>query len=203
MDWIAKESSAATRSKTAAALGLGPDVASVFGHSTPSPWVAKTLQDKLKKNSVKQVDLPGENPPKPIWSLPERVQNPDYSFDKWIKDVVKKSSELEDVKKSVEDDNEQLDKEIADRLKKDDQEDKEKEDKEKEDKEKEDKEEKKDDHLKKDDQNKQFKEKKGEEVKSKKPQKNSQEENGGKESKWVSQKKEMEKVGRHESQKDS
>ncbi len=194
MDWIAKESSAATRSKTAAALGLGPDVASVFGHSTPSPWVAKTLQDKLKKNSVKQVDLPGENPPKPIWSLPERVQNPDYSFDKWIKDVVKKSSELEDVKKSVEDDNEQLDKEIADRLKKDDQEDKE---------DKEDKEEKKDDHLKKDDQNKQFKEKKGEEVKSKKPQKNSQEENGGKESKWVSQKKEMEKVGRHESQKDS
>lgn len=122
-DWIvAKESSPATRSKTAAALGLGPDVASPFGHSTPPPWQAKRLLGKLKKNG-KDSKLPGENPPKPTWTIPEKVQNPDYSFDKWLKDVVKKTTELSDMRKSAEEEDDRLDKEIESRLK-----DKEKED---------------------------------------------------------------------------
>lgn len=119
---MARESSPATRSKTAAALGLGPDVASPFGHSTPPPWQAKRLLAKLKKNG-KDSKLPGENPPKPTWTIPEKVQNPDYSFDKWLKDVVQKATELTDMRKSAEEEDDRLGKEIESRLK-----DKEKED---------------------------------------------------------------------------
>lgn len=116
-DWmIAKESSPATRSKKAAALGLGPDFASVYGHSTPAPWIAKRLEKNLKKKSSKS-NLPGDDPPAPIWTIPEKAQQPDYSFDTWLQDVVKKSGELADAKKSADEENERLDKEITDRLK--------------------------------------------------------------------------------------
>jgi hypothetical protein len=56
-DWVAiRESSAATRSKKEAAKGTGPDVASPFGHSTPSPDVSKKIVDKLGKKKKKKDD---------------------------------------------------------------------------------------------------------------------------------------------------
>ena len=44
-DWLkVKESSASTRNKWNAALGLQPMYsADVFGHATPAPWIADSL----------------------------------------------------------------------------------------------------------------------------------------------------------------
>ncbi len=56
-DWVSiRESSSATRSKKEAAKGTGPDVSSPFGHSTPSPDVAKKIVDKLGKKKKKKDD---------------------------------------------------------------------------------------------------------------------------------------------------
>ena len=51
-EWLkTQESSASTRNKWNAALGLQPMYsADVFGHATPRPWVAEKLLKKLKKN---------------------------------------------------------------------------------------------------------------------------------------------------------
>lgn len=55
-DWLkSNESSASTRNKWNAALGLQPMYsADVFGHSTPRPWIAEKLTKKLKKKSKKK-----------------------------------------------------------------------------------------------------------------------------------------------------
>lgn len=55
-DWIkARESSPSTRNKYYAALGLQPMYsADVFGHSTPPPWQAKRLLNKLKKSKKRK-----------------------------------------------------------------------------------------------------------------------------------------------------
>lgn len=55
-DWVkVKESSPATRNKTAAALGLQPMYsADVFGHATPPAWQVKKLVGKLKKKKKKK-----------------------------------------------------------------------------------------------------------------------------------------------------
>ncbi len=106
-DWIlAKESSAATRSKTAAALCLGPDVASVFGHSTPPAWQTERLLKKLSKS--KDGKLPGENPPAAKWNLPE--QSPDYSFDKWVGNLLKKKKEEDDHQEKADEEEKEIDK---------------------------------------------------------------------------------------------
>jgi len=49
-----RESSASTRLKTQAALGLAPPVADIFGHSTPPPWQVKRLMRSLKKRKRKK-----------------------------------------------------------------------------------------------------------------------------------------------------
>ena len=123
-DWIlTKESSPATRSKQQAALGLGPDYASVFGHSTPPPWQVERLLKGNKKSKKKNKKLPGEDPPKPMWTIPEKVQSPDYSFDKWLQDAMHKSKETEEDKAKAEKEGEKLDKEIADKKEKKEKED--------------------------------------------------------------------------------
>lgn len=54
-DWIKiKESSAATRIKTQAALGLAPPVADIFSRSTPPPWQVERLTKALKKSHKKK-----------------------------------------------------------------------------------------------------------------------------------------------------
>jgi hypothetical protein len=55
-DWLkVKESSASTRNKWNAALGLQPMYsADVYGHSTPRPWIAEKLVNKLKKKKKKK-----------------------------------------------------------------------------------------------------------------------------------------------------
>lgn len=48
-DWLKmRESSAATRLKTQAALGLAPPVADIFSRSTPPPWQVERLTKSLK-----------------------------------------------------------------------------------------------------------------------------------------------------------
>jgi len=125
-DWVlTKESSPATRSKQQAALGLGPDYISVFGRSTPAPWQVERLTKKAKKKGDKtKYKVPGEDPPKPVWNIPEKNQNPDYSFDQWLQAAMRKSKELESDKESAEKEDQKLDKEIADKLKEKEKEDK-------------------------------------------------------------------------------
>ena len=55
-DWIhTRESSASTRNKWMAALGLQPMYsADVFGHATPRPWVAEKLLKNIKKKKKKK-----------------------------------------------------------------------------------------------------------------------------------------------------
>ena len=55
-DWLkVKESSASTRNKWNAALGLQPMYsADVFGHATPAPWIADSLTKKLKKKKKRK-----------------------------------------------------------------------------------------------------------------------------------------------------
>lgn len=116
-DWIiAKESSAATRSKTAAALGLGPDVASVFGHSTPPAWQTERLLKKLKSSKKgSNSELPGEEPAAPKWYLPE--QSPDYSFDKWVGNLLKKKKETDEQKEKADKEEKEIDSKSKSRLK--------------------------------------------------------------------------------------
>ncbi len=115
-DWIiAKESSAATRSKNAAALGLGPDVASVFGHSTPPAWQTERLLKKLKSPKKSNSKLPGEEPSAPKWYLPE--QSPDYSFDKWVGNLLKKKKETDEQKEKADKEEKEIDSKSKSRLK--------------------------------------------------------------------------------------
>lgn len=54
-DWLKiKESSAATRLKTQAALGLAPPVADIFSRATPPPWQVERLTKALKKSHKKK-----------------------------------------------------------------------------------------------------------------------------------------------------
>lgn len=51
-DWLkVKESTAFTRSRQAAATGLGPSIpdAEINSHSTATPWVAKAIKKRNKK----------------------------------------------------------------------------------------------------------------------------------------------------------
>jgi len=54
-DWVKiRESSAATRLKTQAALGLAPPVADIFSHGTPPPWQVERLTKALKRSHKKK-----------------------------------------------------------------------------------------------------------------------------------------------------
>lgn len=85
----ARESSPATRSKTASALGLGPDVADVFGHATPPPWQTERLLKKLHKGKPKKDDEDDE----PIEE--KREMRPDYSFDRLVRKAAAASDEID------------------------------------------------------------------------------------------------------------
>lgn len=53
-DWLKiRESSASTRLKRQAALGLAPPVADIFSHGTPPPWQVDRLKSALKKSHAK------------------------------------------------------------------------------------------------------------------------------------------------------
>jgi len=114
-DWItAKESSAATRSKTMAALGMGPtstSAASVFGRSTPPPWQVERLTKK-KKRGKGYKGYPELTVKNDIWTIPEEDRSPDYTFDKWLQSALVKAQELSDAKTAAEEEDEKLDKEI-------------------------------------------------------------------------------------------
>jgi len=120
-DWItAKESSAATRSKTQAALGLGPtstSAASVFGRSTPPPWQVERLTKKKKGKGKGYKGHPELTVKNDIWTIPEEDRSPDYTFDKWLQSALVKAQELSDAKKAAEEEDEKLDKEIDAKLK--------------------------------------------------------------------------------------
>jgi hypothetical protein len=54
-EWLAmKESSAFTRSRREAALGLKPPMADFMSRSTPTPFEMKSLKKKLKKKRKKK-----------------------------------------------------------------------------------------------------------------------------------------------------
>jgi hypothetical protein len=54
-DWLKiRESSAATRLKRQAALGLAPPVADIFSRATPPPWQVDRLKSALKKSHSKK-----------------------------------------------------------------------------------------------------------------------------------------------------
>lgn len=53
-DWLkVKESTAFTRSRNQAALGLGPSIpdAEINSHDTAKPWVSKAIKDRNKGKS--------------------------------------------------------------------------------------------------------------------------------------------------------
>jgi hypothetical protein len=63
-DWVlSKESSAFTRSRQAAALGLGPDIpdASMNSRSTASPWMLEGKKKKKKKKKKKRSEKSKKN----------------------------------------------------------------------------------------------------------------------------------------------
>jgi septal ring factor EnvC (AmiA/AmiB activator) len=106
----ARESSAATRSKTAAALGLGPDVADVFGHATPPPWQAEKLLKKLKKkNKKKDSDIKDDV---------KESATPDYSFDKLVKKAASAAQEIDKELTQGEKDAEEIEKKIKNKKEK-------------------------------------------------------------------------------------
>ncbi len=86
-DWI-KESSPATRSKTMAALGLGPDVADVFGHATPPAWIADELLDRRERDAKKSKK-------KKKRSLEEKAMTPNHDVDRVIDKAMTAAEEIE------------------------------------------------------------------------------------------------------------
>lgn len=103
--YSAQESSAATRSKTASANDLGPDVADVFGHSTPPPWQVEKLLKKLGKKKTKTKD--------PTEPLEEgRGKSPNYSFDRFIQKAKQSSDKIDKDIDDANNENDRLDKEI-------------------------------------------------------------------------------------------
>jgi len=54
-DWLQiRETSASTRRRRQAALGLAPPVADIFSRSTPAPWEVERLTKSLKKSKKKK-----------------------------------------------------------------------------------------------------------------------------------------------------
>lgn len=56
IDWMTtKESTAFTRARNQAALGLGPSIpdAEINSHDTARPWVSKAIQKRNKKKKKK------------------------------------------------------------------------------------------------------------------------------------------------------
>jgi len=86
-DWlIAQESSAATRSRSAAFYGTGPKIASPFSHSTPPPGMVNKLLDDLdEKPKKKKKDKKDEG----------HEKMPDYSFDAFLQKVQKTKQEID------------------------------------------------------------------------------------------------------------
>ncbi len=101
-DWFnSQESSAATRSRTAAFLGLGPDIASPFGHSTPPPGMVDKLLSKLKKKKKKKKKK----------KLDENEgQVPDYSFDGFVKKLMNAKKDIDKDVEDAEEEDEELEK---------------------------------------------------------------------------------------------
>lgn len=93
-DWFySQESSASTRARNAAFLGLGPKIASPFSHSTPSPAMVDKLLDDLKpkkKKKKKKKKKLHEN----------KSKTPDYSFDTFVKRMIQLEK---DIKKDLKD----------------------------------------------------------------------------------------------------
>lgn len=84
-DWFnSYESSAFTRSRTAAALGLGPKIASPFSRSTPSAdTVEKLLNDLEDKPKKKKKKKKNES------------SKPDYSFDNFFRKIIDTKKDIE------------------------------------------------------------------------------------------------------------
>lgn len=105
----ASESTASTRAKKAAALGLGPDVADVFGHSTPPPWQVDKL---LKKNKKSKKDI-----------QERKEMQPDYSFDRFVRKAASTSDQIDKEISKGDKESDQIDKKVSkEKLSKKDQE---------------------------------------------------------------------------------
>lgn len=111
-DWLAmKESSPATRSKTAAALGLGPDVADVFGHATPPPWQVEKLTAKRRNKKKKASEACDDE------SIEEKVRYPDYTTDKLYNRAKQSSKTIDDEIETAEQEIEDLEQDLESRRK--------------------------------------------------------------------------------------
>lgn len=142
-EWLGAqdESSAATRSKHAAAMGLGPDVADVFGHATPPPAIAAILlkklgdpnHDKIKKPKKKKDSIPLPESADltqqefmdllskklaQVKDLNEKAQIPNYAFDQFIKSAEKAKGDIDKEEKSADKKSKDLDKKAEDKKKK-------------------------------------------------------------------------------------
>jgi hypothetical protein len=107
---VARESRSITRSKSAAARGLGPKISDVFGHSTPSPWEV----EKLLK--IKRTNSPNEPPKAPFKEGKE--MRPNYSFDRLVRKAAAASQEVDSELDKAQKDADRIDKEKAKKDKK-------------------------------------------------------------------------------------
>ena len=100
-DWLKiRESSASTRLKRQAALGLAPPVADIFSHGTPPPWQVDRLKSALKKSHAKKKKK--KNKKKNMVSEASKPQPINKSMDSFIvaiEKLVKDLWELRRIKK--------------------------------------------------------------------------------------------------------
>lgn len=100
-DWLKiRESSASTRLKRQAALGLAPPVADIFSHGTPPPWQVDRLKSALKKSHAKKKKK--KNKKKNMVSEASKPQPINKSIDSFIvaiEKLVKDLWELRRIKK--------------------------------------------------------------------------------------------------------
>jgi len=83
-DWFnSQESSAFTRARTAAFLGLGPKIASPFSRSTPPPAMVDKLVNDVEEDQPKKKKKKKKDKDKKDEAHHERM--PDYSFDSFVR----------------------------------------------------------------------------------------------------------------------
>lgn len=101
-DWLKiRESSASTRLKRQAALGLAPPVADIFSHGTPPPWQVDRLKSALKKSHAKKKKKKKKKKKNMVSeaSKPQPINKSMDSFIVAIEKLVKDLWELRRIKK--------------------------------------------------------------------------------------------------------
>jgi len=121
-DWLnAQESSPFTRTRLAAALGLGPDIpdASINSRSTATPWMIEKLVTKNRKKKIEEAKKVAKTPSYKLDDLYQQALKDKDDFSKFIK---KKSEEEKEKAEEDKSEEEKKDKESEDKEKEKDEE---------------------------------------------------------------------------------